>query len=204
MNQTPAMDPNPAGESQPLVQNALALSHAYARRLIRPGDTVVDATCGNGGDTEFLAGLVGSEGLVIGFDIQPEAIARTRERLARAGLGERCQLHVASHDRLAELAPSGLRGVLFNLGYLPRGNHAIGTRPETTLPALEQALALLATGGALLVCLYYGGDSGFAEYQAVLDYIRTLPVQQFAVQKIEMANATRCAPIFICCEKLKA
>ena len=91
MNQTPAMDPNPAGESQPLVQNALALSHAYARRLIRPGDTVVDATCGNGGDTEFLAGLVGSEGLVIGFDIQPEAIARTRERLARAGLGERCQ-----------------------------------------------------------------------------------------------------------------
>ncbi|MDD2457274.1 MAG: class I SAM-dependent methyltransferase [Eubacteriales bacterium] len=187
----------------PLVQNALALSHNYARRLIRPGDTVIDATCGNGGDTEFLAGLVGPDGLVIGFDIQAEAIARTTDRLAKAGLLERCQLHVASHDRMTALVSTQVRAVLFNLGYLPRGNHAIGTQAKTTLPALAQALARLTAGGAVLICLYYGGDSGFDEYQAVLAYIRTLPVRQFSVQKIEMANATNCAPIFICCEKLK-
>lgn len=197
------VESNATRRDRSLVQNALALSHQYARLLILPGDTVIDATCGNGGDTEFLAGLVGPDGHVIGFDIQAEAIARTTERLQKAGLLERCQLHVASHDQMLERVKSGVRCVLFNLGYLPRGDHAIGTRAETTLPALDQALALLRTGGAVLICLYYGGDSGFEEYQAVLDYIRTIPVRQFAVQKIEMANATNCAPIFICCEKLK-
>ncbi|NCA98104.1 MAG: methyltransferase domain-containing protein [Clostridia bacterium] len=200
---TLASESNGKQPGRPLVQNALALSHEYARLLVRPGDTVIDATCGNGGDTEFLADLVGPDGHVIGFDIQSEAIARTTDRLQKAGLLARCELHVASHDRMAERVPPGVRVVLFNLGYLPRGNHAIGTRSETTLPALDQALALLSVGGAVLICLYYGGDSGFEEYQAVLDHIRTLPVRQFAVQKIEMANATNCAPIFICCEKLQ-
>lgn len=193
----------PARTNRPLILNALALSHDYARRLVQSGDTVVDATCGNGGDTAFLAELVGPQGHVIGFDIQAEAIERTSDRLARAGLLERCRLHAESHDRMADWAPRGVRCVMFNLGYLPRGNHAIGTRPETTLPALRQALQIISPGGAVLVCLYYGGESGFDEYRAVLDFIRILPVQQFAVQKIEMANAANCAPIFICCEKLK-
>ena len=38
----------------------------------------IDATCGNGGDTAFLCRLSSPEGRVLGFDIQPEAIASTR------------------------------------------------------------------------------------------------------------------------------
>ncbi len=187
---------------QGLVKNALGLSHDYARALVRPGDRVVDATCGNGGDTAFLALLVGPEGQVDGFDIQAAAIERTKDRLAQAGLADRCRLHLASHDRLAEWVEPGVSCIMFNLGYLPGGDHAIGTRPATTLPAISQALDLVRIGGAVLISLYYGGDSGFDEHAAVLDYIRTIPVRTFAVQKIELANATNCPPIFICCEKL--
>jgi SAM-dependent methyltransferase len=190
------------GRGQGLVKNALHLSHDYARLLVRPGDRVVDATCGNGGDTVFLAELVGPDGLVDGFDIQAAAIDRTRERLAKADLLGRCCLHQVSHDRLADFVEPGVRCILFNLGYLPGGDHAIGTQPLTTLPAITQALNLIKVGGAVLICLYYGGDSGFAEHTAVLDYIRTMPVRDFAVQKIELANAANCPPIFICCEKL--
>ena len=185
-----------------LVRNALQLSHDYARQLIKPGDRVIDATCGNGGDTQFLADLVGPDGHVDGFDIQAQALAKTRERLEKAGLADRCSLHLASHHQMAEFAAPGVRCVLFNLGYLPGGNHAIGTRPETTLPALQAALDLIAVGGAVLICLYYGGDSGFDEHRAVLDWISNLPVRQYAVQKSELANAKSCPPIFICCEKL--
>ena len=46
----------------------------------------IDATCGNGGDTAFLCRLAGPEGRVLGFDIQPEAIASTRARLEKQGL----------------------------------------------------------------------------------------------------------------------
>ena len=53
-----------------LVQDFLAARLADPRLCI-------DATCGNGGDTAFLCRLVGKEGRVLGFDIQPEAIAST-------------------------------------------------------------------------------------------------------------------------------
>ncbi len=185
-----------------LILNALQLSHSYAERLIQPGDRVVDATCGNGGDTVFLAELVGPNGHVDGFDIQAQALKKTRERLAKAELTDRCSLHQISHDQMGEFVAPNVRCVLFNLGYLPGGDHAIGTRSETTLPALEQALELICVGGAVLICLYYGGDSGFDEHEAVLSWISHLSVHQYAVQKMELANALNCPPIFICCEKL--
>ena len=53
-----------------LVQDYLAAHLPHAALCI-------DATCGNGGDTAFLCRLVGPEGRVLGFDIQPEAIAST-------------------------------------------------------------------------------------------------------------------------------
>lgn len=185
-----------------LVLNAMLLSHDYARRLIKPGDRVVDATCGNGGDTVFLAQLVGEGGRVDGFDIQAQALTKTRSKLEMAGLIDRCHLHELSHDRMDEYVNPGVRCILFNLGYLPGGDHAIGTRPVTTLPAIQKSLELILVGGAVLICLYYGGDSGFEEHAAVLDLIQNLSVKQFAVQKIELANAVNCPPIFICCEKL--
>ena len=43
------------------------------RQVVQPGDTVVDATLGNGHDTLMLCELVGETGRVIGFDIQPDA-----------------------------------------------------------------------------------------------------------------------------------
>ena len=65
-----------------LVQDFLAARLADPRLCI-------DATCGNGGDTAFLCRLVGKEGRVLGFDIQPEAIASTRQNLARKGFASR-------------------------------------------------------------------------------------------------------------------
>ena len=62
-----------------LVQDYLAAHLPHAALCI-------DATCGNGGDTAFLCRLVGPEGRVLGFDIQPEAIASTRARLETQGL----------------------------------------------------------------------------------------------------------------------
>ena len=71
-----------------------------AARLTAPR-LCIDATCGNGGDTMFLCGLsAGSGGRVLGFDIQPEAIASTRARLARKGYT--AELHCDSHANLLQ------------------------------------------------------------------------------------------------------
>jgi predicted methyltransferase len=192
---------NGQSRQQGVILNALGLSHQYAAKLIQPGDRAVDATAGNGGDTCFLAELVGSSGHVDAFDIQPAALDKTRQRLASAGLAARCTLHLASHDQMADLVAPGVRVIMFNLGYLPGGDHQIGTRASSTLRAVEQAQNLLLPGGIITIGIYYGGDSGFAERDAVLEYLPSIDVHAFAVQKIEMANAANCAPIFICIEK---
>ena len=56
------------------------LAHTILREAIRPGDTVIDATAGNGHDTVFLAEIVGSNGRVLAFDIQASAIEAARTR----------------------------------------------------------------------------------------------------------------------------
>ena len=45
--------------------NTLSLVHAHLQSWIHAGDFVIDATAGNGKDTEFLCGLVGREGKVL-------------------------------------------------------------------------------------------------------------------------------------------
>ncbi len=59
----------------------------YSKYLISQavclGDTVVDATAGNGNDTLYLANLVGATGRVYSFDIQAQAIENTAALLAK-------------------------------------------------------------------------------------------------------------------------
>ena len=40
------------------------------QEFVKPGDTVVDATAGNGGDTLWLARAVGAHGKIYAFDKQ--------------------------------------------------------------------------------------------------------------------------------------
>jgi ubiquinone/menaquinone biosynthesis C-methylase UbiE len=53
---------------------------------VRPGDTVVDATCGTGQDTVALARAVGETGQVFSFDIQKKALLLTEARLHSHGI----------------------------------------------------------------------------------------------------------------------
>ena len=104
-----------------LLSRPMTCAHDWISRVVFPGDAVVDATAGNGHDTVFLARLAGPSGQVHAFDVQEEAIRATRERLEKEGLlTPSVRLHLASHDRLAELVRSPVKAIVFNLGYLPR------------------------------------------------------------------------------------
>src|SRR2546423_751462 len=63
-----------------LLRSHLTMAHHYWKALVMPGDTVIDATCGNGLDTLCMAklALTAESGAVFGFDIQSQAIEKTR------------------------------------------------------------------------------------------------------------------------------
>lgn len=150
-------------------------------RHVKPGDHVIDATLGNGHDTANLARMIGRHGILDGFDIQPEALEATRERLRGAGVAwEDIRLWQCGHERMEEVVArdTGRRisAIVFNLGYLPgSGDKAIVTRSETTLMALDQAARLLSPGGVLNVTCYPGHEGGRQEAERVKEWFLNLP-----------------------------
>jgi len=150
-------------------------AHEAVGAVVRAGESVVDATVGNGHDTLFLASCVGPSGSVIGFDVQQEALARATERLRAAQIDLAVfRPHWSGHENLAEWVTGPVAAVMFNLGYLPGGDHTVTTRGETTVRALRQAWKLLRPAGILSVVCYRGHPSGAEEAAAVVDEMRGL------------------------------
>lgn len=177
-----------------VLRNARHLAADYMQRTIRPGDTVVDATMGNGKDTLFLAELVGGQGHVYAFDVQEEAVARTRQRVAEAGYAERVTLLLCGHEKMDAHVPAGVRAIMFNLGWLPGAAHIVTTKKDTTLLAVDAAVKLLAPGGIVTVCVYPGHEEGKRELSALLDYASGLSVRAYNVLHHRFLNASDATP----------
>lgn len=163
---------------------------------IQPGDLCIDATMGNGNDTEFLCRAVGPSGRVLAFDIQQAALDHTRERLCQKLEFVNYELYLESHEHLEKYGTKeSVSAVLFNLGYLPGGDHSLATRPESSIRAMEAGLSLLKAGGILSVCIYSGGDSGFEERDSVLRWLRSLDPRRYLVLVTEYYNRPNHPPI---------
>ena len=141
---------------------------------LNPGAAAVDATMGNGQDTLWLCERVGETGRVYAFDVQGEAVARTRQRLEAAGVADRATLYCLGHEHMAEAVREQVDIVMFNLGWLPGAAHAVTTRAETTLRAVDAALALLKPEGLMTICVYPGHDEGKRELEALLQWAGSL------------------------------
>jgi methylase of polypeptide subunit release factors len=146
--------------------------------ILRPGDRAIDATVGNGHDTLFLASQVARDGRVIGFDIQPQALASAQQRLDQAGLQHVARLLLCGHQRMTARVPADWTGqvsaVMFNLGYLPGSDKTLTTQAGSTLSALDQALDLLRIGGLISLLVYRGHDGANEEAAAVQSWLGRL------------------------------
>lgn len=169
------------------LEGTQALARGVWAAAVRAGDLVVDATCGNGRDAAALASVLADasaraeagartpapRGRLVCVDIQPRAADATREAVREALEGARAppavEVAVRSHERLPRSVADGTaRLVVYNLGYLPGGDHSIVTRPETTVASLRAAQRALAVGGAITVMVYPAHAGGREEAEAVL------------------------------------
>lgn len=166
------------------------------------GDVAIDATAGNGHDTQFLAGCVGATGRVLAFDVQEAAMRSTRERLREAGLDERVEFHLASHARMAEFAEAGsVAAVMFNLGYLPGEDHALATEAAETMRALDAAGVVLKSGAVLSVVCYPGHPQGAEEAASVERWMNGRAADAWRVAKYSMVGTKAPAPFLMIARK---
>lgn len=176
--------------------SAVQLCHEFLSAHVQPGGLYVDATCGNGHDTEFLCRLAGPTGKVLALDIQPAAVENTNARLAAAGFSGIGQALVHDHARLGELvAPGTADCVLFNFGWLPGADHEVHSTADGSLPALQAALDALKPRGVLAAVLYSGQVIGDSEKQTALGFFRALPLTKYTVLVCEFANWASTAPL---------
>ena len=177
--------------------------HHFLEDHVQPGDICIDATMGNGNDTALLSRLAGEQGKVIAFDIQQMALEHTKERLEKEQCPKNYELVLASHEDMGEYVKEGsVSCIVFNLGYLPGGDHEKATKGESSIRAIKTGLSLLKKKGLMTVCIYSGGDSGFEEKDAVLSYLRGLDGKKYLVIVSEYANRPNNPPIPVLIIKL--
>eukprot|EP00887_Chlorella_sp_A99_P006120 scaffold22.g6120.t1 len=140
--------------------------------VLRPGDTAVDATAGNGYDSLFLARTVGAGGRLYVFDVQAAALDTTRRALEGG------------------LAP----------GAAPCDRYLIHSSHEAMLPSTLRAIAaaceVLQPGGLLSVMAYTGHPGGQEEYEAVRDALAALPPAAWNTGQMQLLNRPT-APVLL-------
>ncbi|WP_437188090.1 tRNA (mnm(5)s(2)U34)-methyltransferase [Planctomicrobium sp. SH668] len=160
------------------------LAHDAVHNSLSAGGIAIDATAGNGHDTLRLAQRVTSAGHVWAIDLQAQAIEKTGQRLASNNITH-ATLVQGDHSQLKELVPSSLVGntcaIMFNLGYLPGGDHLITTDAQKSVAALQASVEFLKPQGVLTVITYRGHEGGAEEADAVENWGKALPTSGYDV-----------------------
>jgi SAM-dependent methyltransferase len=82
------------------VESFAGVGNPFSLRRLSPGDRVVDVGSGAGFDTFIAAGQVGASGRVIGVDMTPEMLGKSRQTADALGFA-----HVEFREGLAESMP---------------------------------------------------------------------------------------------------
>jgi tRNA G37 N-methylase Trm5 len=147
---------------------------------IQKDDCIVDATMGRGFDTLFLAKHVHR---VVSFDIQKEALECTRELLNLHQV-RNVELILDSHEHICSYVKD-FKGVIFNLGYLPKSDKSITTTADVTIRTFQNILNVLPIDGFILAVVYLGHEAGMNESIAIEKYLKTLNPKHYQVIRVE-------------------
>lgn len=133
----------------------------------------IDATIGNGYDTQFLQKILSPQGKLWGFDIQESAMNITSEKIygdPRIHLikdtHEKLNYYLAEYQGKVDL-------IMYNLGYLPNGDKTLTTLKNSTIHSVRQALTLLRTRGVLSILAYPGHPQGKEEAEFLKEFVDT-------------------------------
>ncbi|MDC3418268.1 class I SAM-dependent methyltransferase [Aquibacillus salsiterrae] len=180
----------------------LPFAHDLMKKTLNEGDIAIDGTCGNGNDTLLLSTLVGDKGKVYGFDIQQQAIEQTKQLLAD-NHRKNVSVILDGHEYVDKYIDKNvlIGGAIFNLGYLPRGNKEIVTKPKTTIASLDKIIQLLKPGGMVVVVVYYGHKGGGDEKDAIINHLQRYDQKTYSVLQYGFINQKNTPPFLLAIEK---
>ena len=130
---------------------------------------------------------------IYAFDIQKEAIENTKALLIKNKDNinlplENISFIHDSHEHIDNYIQTKIDIAIFNLGYLPGGDHKFTTKDDTTLKTIDK--------------MYPGHEEGLKEYQSIKLFVKDLPKKSFTVGWYKMINHNFNAPALCWIEKV--
>ncbi len=184
-----------------LISNAVNYVKNNVKRIIIEDWVVIDATVGNGHDTLFLKNQLSEKGKLYGFDVQEKAIELTKKRLIKNNCYSGVKLIQDSHENFQKHIDGSVDLILYNLGYLPKGDKEITTESETTLNSVKSGMAMLNSGGVIFITVYPGHLPGALELEVLSDYLKTINQKEYAVMKVDFFNYNNKPPVVFMIER---
>lgn len=177
------------------MEKVLEFAKTLISNKLKNGGVAVDATCGRGNDTLFLARLATK---VYAFDIQPDAVNSTKNMVCTY---EHVTVLNDSHENINKYVSEKIDAVMFNLGYLPNGDKTVTTKSSSTLKAIENLLPLLNDKGLITIVCYPGHPEGNIEAKELEAYLKTINQKEYDIIKYDFINQINNPPYLLAIEK---
>ena len=170
-----------------IIRSTTQTALLFISQYLQPGDSAVDATCGNGHDTLALAKM--GAGKIYAFDVQETAINNTESLLAKENIPlDDVHLILDSHANMCNYIKEKVQVIVFNLGYLPSADKNVITTTTSTITAVKEAMKILNKDGLICISMYSGHPGGEDEKQALLDFAESLDSRTWHTAYINMRN----------------
>ncbi|MGN0143563.1 MAG: tRNA (mnm(5)s(2)U34)-methyltransferase [Clostridium sp.] len=169
------------------------ISHYIIDNFLDNKGSAVDATLGNGHDTDFLTERFKK---VYAFDIQKCACDNYKKK----NIGN-VEVINDSHDKLNDYVKENIDCIMYNLGFLPGGDKHITTMHESSLTSIKEGLVLLNSGGIMSIAIYRGHDEGKSEEESILNYVKCLEKSKYGVMYHSFLNRSDESPVLVIIEK---
>lgn len=173
------------------MKSMVDLSHEFLKPALHKQAICIDATLGQGKDTDFF--LSQNVRIVYGFEIQRDVFESTKERLD----DQRTCFYNVGHEHMEEYIHEGVDAIIFNFGYFPKGDPKITTQSSSSVSAVRQALNLLKVKGRMALVMY-PHESGQEEAKCMEEFLKTQTSIQ--VQKVQNLLVDHC-PYLLLIEK---
>lgn len=170
------------------MKSMVDLSHEFIRPVLHKQAICVDATLGQGKDTDFF--LSQNVHKVYGFEIQRDVFESTKKRLGN----QRTCFYNVGHEHMEEYIHEEVDAILFNFGYFPKGDPKITTQSFSSVSAVKQALHLLKVKGRMALVMY-PHESGQEEAKCMEQFLKTQTTIQ--VQKVQNLLVDHCPYVLL-------
>ncbi|MDR3215210.1 MAG: class I SAM-dependent methyltransferase [Bacilli bacterium] len=157
-------------------------AHLMMKQYANTNGIALDMTLGNGFDTLFLSQYFKD---IIAFDIQEQAIIKSKELLKDIN---NVKIFHEDHYHFDRFILEKVDLIIFNLGYLPQGDHKITTIASHTIKSIKKGLTHLKLNGGMVIVIYPGHLAGYQEKKAINQLVAELDSKAYHITKYEVIN----------------